>query len=137
MTGLNQTQIVNGTTNVRKRNRKATCDGAKNPHHFIDFLFLVHANPSNGASSLSSNETKETTTRIVAKISSTTTQINFTSSVISIKRCIQIKWWLFGDTILIAVQKALKPMTSSDLILGEHWSRTLLTLVGQLHPSHL
>jgi hypothetical protein len=40
-TGLLQTQIVNWTTNVRKRNRKATCEGSKKPHHFLDFLFLV------------------------------------------------------------------------------------------------
>ena len=41
-TGLNQNQIVNWTTNVRKRNRKATCEGGKKPHHFIDFMFLLH-----------------------------------------------------------------------------------------------
>lgn len=40
-TGLSQTQIINWTTNVRKRNRKATCEGGKKPHHFIDFLFLA------------------------------------------------------------------------------------------------
>lgn len=39
-TGLSQSQVVNWTTNVRKRNRKATCEGGKKPHHFIDFLFL-------------------------------------------------------------------------------------------------
>ena len=41
-TGLSHSQVVNWTTNVRKRNRKATCQGGKKPHHFIDFLFLVH-----------------------------------------------------------------------------------------------
>lgn len=40
-TGLSQSQVVNWTTNVRKRNKKATCQGGKKPHHFIDFLFLV------------------------------------------------------------------------------------------------
>lgn len=40
-TGLTQSQVVNWTTNVRKRNRKATCENGKKPHHFIDFLFLV------------------------------------------------------------------------------------------------
>lgn len=39
-TGLSQSQVINWTTNVRKRNRKATCEGSKKPHHFIDFLFL-------------------------------------------------------------------------------------------------
>jgi hypothetical protein len=39
-TGLTRSQIVNWTTNVRKRNRKATLDGKK-PHHFIDFVFLA------------------------------------------------------------------------------------------------
>lgn len=39
-TGLSSSQIVNWTTNVRKRNRKATCEGGKKPHHFLDFLFL-------------------------------------------------------------------------------------------------
>lgn len=39
-TGLSHSQIVNWTTNVRKRNRKATLEGKK-PHHFIDFMFLV------------------------------------------------------------------------------------------------
>lgn len=41
-TGLSHSQVVNWTTNVRKRNRKATCQGGKKPHHFIDFLFLAH-----------------------------------------------------------------------------------------------
>jgi Homeobox KN domain len=41
-TGLSHSQIVNWTTNVRKRNRKATCENGKKPHHFLDFLFLVH-----------------------------------------------------------------------------------------------
>jgi hypothetical protein len=41
-TGLTNSQIVNWTTNVRKRNRKATCENGKKPHHFLDFLFLVH-----------------------------------------------------------------------------------------------
>lgn len=40
-TGLSQSQVINWTTNVRKRNRKATCQGGKKPHHFIDFLFLA------------------------------------------------------------------------------------------------
>ena len=40
-TGLSHSQVVNWTTNVRKRNRKATCQGGKKPHHFIDFLFLA------------------------------------------------------------------------------------------------
>ena len=40
-TNLTQSQVINWTTNVRKRNRKATCEGGKKPHHFIDFLFLV------------------------------------------------------------------------------------------------
>lgn len=51
-TGLSQTQVVNWTTNIRKRNRKATCQGGKKPHHFIDFLFLKqdceHKNPPKG-----------------------------------------------------------------------------------------
>ena len=41
-TGLSQHQVVNWTTNVRKRNRKATCEAGKKPHHFIDFMFLLH-----------------------------------------------------------------------------------------------
>lgn len=40
-TGLTHTQVVNWMTNVRKRSLKATCEGGKKPHHFIDFLFLV------------------------------------------------------------------------------------------------
>lgn len=40
-TGLTQTQIVNWTTNVRKRNLKATVEGGKKPHHFLDFCFLA------------------------------------------------------------------------------------------------
>jgi hypothetical protein len=39
--GLTHSQVVNWTTNVRKRNRKATCEGTKKPHHFVDFMFLV------------------------------------------------------------------------------------------------
>jgi hypothetical protein len=41
-TNLTYSQIINWTTNVRKRNRKATCEDGKKPHHFIDFLFLAH-----------------------------------------------------------------------------------------------
>ena len=41
-TGLTIPQVANWTTNVRKRNRKATCENGKKPHHFIDFLFLAH-----------------------------------------------------------------------------------------------
>jgi hypothetical protein len=40
-TGLSQSQIINWTTNVRKRNMKATVEGGKKPHHFVDFLFLA------------------------------------------------------------------------------------------------
>lgn len=39
--GLTYSQIVNWTTNVRKRNLKATVQGGKKPHHFLDFLFLA------------------------------------------------------------------------------------------------
>jgi len=39
-TNLNNTQIVNWTTNIRKRNLKATVDREKKPHHFLDFVFL-------------------------------------------------------------------------------------------------
>lgn len=41
-TNLTSSQVVNWATNVRKRNRKATLDGTKEPHHFIDFIFLAH-----------------------------------------------------------------------------------------------
>jgi hypothetical protein len=41
-TELTQIQVVNWTTNVRRRSRKATCEGGKKPHHFIDFFFLAH-----------------------------------------------------------------------------------------------
>jgi hypothetical protein len=41
-TGLSQSQIVNWTTNVRKRNLKATVEQGKKPHHFIDFVFLAN-----------------------------------------------------------------------------------------------
>ncbi|KAL7581776.1 hypothetical protein ACA910_022309 [Epithemia clementina (nom. ined.)] len=40
-TGLSPHQVINWTTNVRKRNRKATCEAGKKPHHFIDFMFLL------------------------------------------------------------------------------------------------
>jgi len=33
--------VVNWTTNVRKRNLKATVEKGKKPHHFLDFLFLA------------------------------------------------------------------------------------------------
>ena len=33
--------MVNWTTNVRKRNLKATVEKGKKPHHFLDFLFLA------------------------------------------------------------------------------------------------
>jgi hypothetical protein len=39
--GLTYSQVVNWTTNVRKRNLKATVEKGKKPHHFLDFLFLA------------------------------------------------------------------------------------------------
>jgi hypothetical protein len=41
ITGLSHSQVVNWTTNVRKRNMKATVEHGKKPHHFLDFLFLA------------------------------------------------------------------------------------------------
>lgn len=41
LTNLTFTQVVNWTTNVRKRNLKGTVEGGKKPHHFMDFLFLA------------------------------------------------------------------------------------------------
>lgn len=38
---LTHSQVVNWTTNVRKRNLKATVEHGKKPHHFLDFLFLA------------------------------------------------------------------------------------------------
>ena len=40
-TDLSYSQVVNWTTNVRKRNLKATVEKGKKPHHFLDFLFLA------------------------------------------------------------------------------------------------
>ena len=40
-TNLSNTQVVNWTTNVRKRNLKATVELGKKPHHFLDYLFLA------------------------------------------------------------------------------------------------
>jgi len=40
-TDLTYSQVVNWTTNVRKRNLKATVENGKKPHHFLDFLFLA------------------------------------------------------------------------------------------------
>ncbi|GFH55132.1 hypothetical protein CTEN210_11608 [Chaetoceros tenuissimus] len=40
-TDLSYSQVVNWTTNVRKRNLKATVQKGKKPHHFLDFLFLA------------------------------------------------------------------------------------------------
>lgn len=56
-TGLNASQIINWTTNVRKRNIKATCKGNKKPHHFIDFLFLAQTQQQQLETSLSTTET--------------------------------------------------------------------------------
>lgn len=46
-TDLSYSQVVNWSTNVRKRNLKATLEGKK-PHHFLDFLFLAEHRDKNG-----------------------------------------------------------------------------------------
>ncbi len=38
---LERSQVINWTTNVRKRNWKATVERTKKPHNFIDFMFLA------------------------------------------------------------------------------------------------
>ncbi len=38
---LSYSQVVNWTTNVRKRSLKATVEKGKKPHHFLDFMFLA------------------------------------------------------------------------------------------------
>jgi hypothetical protein len=40
-TNLTTTQVINWTTNVRKRNLKGTVESGKKPHHFLDYLFLA------------------------------------------------------------------------------------------------
>lgn len=40
-TNLSSSQVVNWTTNVRKRNLKGTVENRKKPHHFLDYLFLA------------------------------------------------------------------------------------------------
>ena len=47
-TGLSYSQVVNWTTNVRKRNLKATVERGKKPHHFLDFLFLAEDRENKG-----------------------------------------------------------------------------------------
>mmetsp|Transcript_15187 Transcript_15187/g.22549 ORF Transcript_15187/g.22549 Transcript_15187/m.22549 type:complete len:1052 (+) Transcript_15187:210-3365(+) len=39
--GLKYSQVVNWTTNIRKRSLKATVENGKKPHNFLDFLFLA------------------------------------------------------------------------------------------------
>lgn len=46
--GLTKSQVVNWTTNVRKRNLKATVEKGKKPHHFLDFLFLANDRDEKG-----------------------------------------------------------------------------------------
>ena len=40
-TNLTFTQVVNWTTNIRKRNLKGTVEFGKKPHHFLEYLFLA------------------------------------------------------------------------------------------------
>ena len=51
-TELTYSQIVNWTTNVRKRNLKATVEKGKKPHHFLDFLFLADSRDKNESQGL-------------------------------------------------------------------------------------
>jgi hypothetical protein len=59
-TGLSQSQVINWTTNVRKRNRKATCEHGKKPHHFLDFLFLKQHKMNQDAAGGSSGQSQAT-----------------------------------------------------------------------------
>ena len=71
-TNLSYSQIINWTTNVRKRNRKATCQDGKKPHHFIDFLFLAEkreseATPNKSYDSMLRDATLSTPSRSASK----------------------------------------------------------------------
>lgn len=68
-TGLNTSQIINWTTNVRKRNVKATCKGGKKPHHFIDFLFLAHDRDLKRKAGSNSNMVTLTKAKAAKKVS--------------------------------------------------------------------
>ena len=54
-TQLSHSQIVNWTTNCRKRSRKATLNGGKKAHSFIDYMFIAAANEAENDSDPHSN----------------------------------------------------------------------------------
>ncbi len=67
---MNKSQVVNWTTNVRKRNLKATVEKGKKPHHFLDFLFLANDRDQRlleGNNNQSSNTTSKTTRKTTSR----------------------------------------------------------------------
>ncbi len=66
--GLTKSQVVNWTTNVRKRNLKATVEKGKKPHHFLDFLFLANDRDEKGGTNTQIQQSKvSSSSRVIKK----------------------------------------------------------------------
>jgi Homeobox KN domain len=85
-TGLSQSQVVNWTTNVRKRNRKATCENGKKPHHFIDFMFLAHYDNEEDRKQRERGESVQDYGQIQSSASYTSNNSNLTTSTTATKK---------------------------------------------------
>ena len=62
--GLDPTQVNNWATNIRKRNQKATVEGGKKPHGFLDFQFLAVDRDRRKANKRSLPQTQPTTAEV-------------------------------------------------------------------------
>lgn len=91
MTNLTYSQVVNWTTNVRKRNLKATVEKGKKPHHFLDFLFLADDRDKNHHTENNDLKGNRSVRKRYSSMKVITDTESFKPSKFPIQRCASVK----------------------------------------------